>query len=95
MCELEPDNQLLSVLLLFSPPPPCFVILAQDIDHTYYTSKIYSPGDANSKELWVKRDDVWKVCTFLSSSYRQTEVGICHPLILVNKDILYINFEST
>ncbi|XP_029687193.1 plexin domain-containing protein 2 [Takifugu rubripes] len=44
-----------------------------DIDHTYYTSKIYGPGDAASKELWVKRDDMWKVCSFLSSSYRQTE----------------------
>uniref|UniRef100_A0A674NB84 Plexin domain containing 2a n=1 Tax=Takifugu rubripes TaxID=31033 RepID=A0A674NB84_TAKRU len=69
-------NQIISssvCCFLFSPPPPCFLILAQDIDHTYYTSKIYGPGDAASKELWVKRDDMWKVCSFLSSSYRQTE----------------------
>lgn len=80
-------NQIISSLVccfLFPRPLPCFLILAQDIDHTYYTSKIYGPGDAASQELWVKRDDVWKACTFLSSSYRQTEVGICQPLILVN-----------
>ncbi|XP_041805221.1 plexin domain-containing protein 2 [Chelmon rostratus] len=48
-----------------------------DIDHAYYTSKIYSPGDAAGKELWVDIDgmeeDEWKVCGFLSSTHRQAE----------------------
>lgn len=52
----------------------CCLVLGQDIDHTYYTSKIYGPGDAASKELQANRDETWKVCAFLSSSYRQTEV---------------------
>ncbi|XP_056247661.1 plexin domain-containing protein 2-like isoform X1 [Seriola aureovittata] len=48
-----------------------------DIDHAYYTSKIYSPGDAASKELWVNIDEMeeddWKVRGFLSSTHRQAE----------------------
>ncbi|XP_071348985.1 plexin domain-containing protein 2 isoform X1 [Trachinotus anak] len=48
-----------------------------DIDHAYYTSKIYSPGDAASKELWVNIDemeeDEWKGRGFLSSTHRQAE----------------------
>ncbi|XP_040026435.2 plexin domain-containing protein 2 isoform X2 [Gasterosteus aculeatus] len=48
-----------------------------DMDHVYYTSKIYGSGDAGSKELWVNIDemekDEWKVCGFLSSTYRQAE----------------------
>ncbi|XP_076601247.1 plexin domain-containing protein 2 [Chaetodon auriga] len=48
-----------------------------DIDHAYYTSKIYSPGDTAGKELWVNVDemeeDEWKVCGFLSSAHRQAE----------------------
>ncbi|XP_070701604.1 plexin domain-containing protein 2 [Pempheris klunzingeri] len=48
-----------------------------DIDHAYYTSKIYGPGDTASKELWVNIDemeeDEWKVCGFLSSTHRQAE----------------------
>ncbi|KAM9349889.1 plexin domain-containing protein 2 [Symphorus nematophorus] len=48
-----------------------------DIDHAYYTSKIYGPGDAASKELWVNIDemeeDECKVCGFLSSTHRQAE----------------------
>jgi len=49
----------------------------QDIDHAYYTSKLYGSGDAASKELWVNVDQVqeeWKVCGSLSSTYRQAEV---------------------
>ncbi|XP_044077005.1 plexin domain-containing protein 2-like isoform X2 [Siniperca chuatsi] len=48
-----------------------------DVDHTYYTSKIYGPGDAANKELWVNLDEIeedeWKVCGFLSSTHRQAE----------------------
>ncbi|XP_059200979.1 plexin domain-containing protein 2 [Centropristis striata] len=48
-----------------------------DIDHAYYTSKIYAPGDAASKELWVNIDEMeeeeCKVCGFLSSTHRQAE----------------------
>ncbi|GAA6235983.1 plexin domain-containing protein 2-like isoform X1 [Lates japonicus] len=48
-----------------------------DIDHAYYTSKIYGTGDTASKELWVNIDtmeeDEWKVCGFLSSAHRQAE----------------------
>ncbi|XP_047224409.1 plexin domain-containing protein 2-like [Girardinichthys multiradiatus] len=48
-----------------------------DIDHVYYTSKVYGPGDAPSKYLWVnisemKREE-WKVFRLLSSTHRQTE----------------------
>lgn len=53
-------------------------IFWQDNDHAYYTSKIYGPGDAASKELWVNIDemeeDEWKVHGFLSSTHRQAEV---------------------
>lgn len=53
-------------------------IFGQDIDHAYYTSKIYGTGDTASKELWVNTDtmeeDEWKVCGFLSSAHRQAEV---------------------
>nr|XP_020447029.1 plexin domain-containing protein 2-like isoform X2 [Monopterus albus] len=48
-----------------------------DADHTYYTSKIYGPGDAAHKELWVNIDGTeeneWKVHAFLSSTHRQAE----------------------
>uniref|UniRef100_UPI0037E8FD16 plexin domain-containing protein 2-like n=1 Tax=Semicossyphus pulcher TaxID=241346 RepID=UPI0037E8FD16 len=48
-----------------------------DIDHAYYTSKIYGPGDAAGKELWVNieemKEDEWKVSGFLSSTHRQAE----------------------
>ncbi|XP_060940887.1 plexin domain-containing protein 2 [Limanda limanda] len=48
-----------------------------DTDHAYYTSKIYGPGDAAGKELWVDIDkmeeDEWKVHGFLSNTHRQTE----------------------
>ncbi|KAI3374793.1 hypothetical protein L3Q82_021347 [Scortum barcoo] len=51
--------------------------LFQDIDHTYYISKIYSPGDAAGKDLWVNVDemeeDEWKVFGSLSSTHRQAE----------------------
>ncbi|KAM4605238.1 plexin domain-containing protein 2 [Polymixia lowei] len=46
-----------------------------DIDHIYYTSKIYSPGDPGSKGLWVDIDemeeDSWKIHGFLSNTHRQ------------------------
>ncbi|KAM3604931.1 uncharacterized protein V6R79_018182 [Siganus canaliculatus] len=49
-----------------------------NIDHAYYTSKIYSPGDAASKEFWVNFDDMeedeCKVCGVLSSTHRQAEM---------------------
>ncbi|XP_027147743.1 plexin domain-containing protein 2 isoform X2 [Larimichthys crocea] len=48
-----------------------------DIDHAYYTSKIYGPGETASKDLWVNIDeqeeDKWKFCGFLSSTHRQAE----------------------
>ncbi|KAG8014278.1 Plexin domain-containing protein 2 [Nibea albiflora] len=48
-----------------------------DIDHAYYTSKIYGPGETASKDLWVNVDeqeeDKWKFCGFLSSTHRQAE----------------------
>lgn len=59
----------------FKYPYPFFW---QDIDHAYYTSKIYSPGDTANKELWVNVDEMeeddWKVRRFLSSTHRQAEV---------------------
>uniref|UniRef100_A0A3Q1GYX1 Plexin domain containing 2a n=1 Tax=Anabas testudineus TaxID=64144 RepID=A0A3Q1GYX1_ANATE len=51
--------------------------LPHGIDHAYYTSKIYGPGDAASKELWVNMDDVdedqWRVHGFVLSAHRQAE----------------------
>uniref|UniRef100_A0A671TUN7 Plexin domain containing 2a n=1 Tax=Sparus aurata TaxID=8175 RepID=A0A671TUN7_SPAAU len=48
-----------------------------NIDHAYYTSKIYGPGDAMGKELWVNIDeteeDEWKVFGVLSGTHRQAE----------------------
>uniref|UniRef100_I3JQP8 Plexin domain containing 2a n=1 Tax=Oreochromis niloticus TaxID=8128 RepID=I3JQP8_ORENI len=48
-----------------------------DMDHVYYTSKIYAPGDAAGKELWVNiskmEADQQKVRGFLSSTHRQAE----------------------
>ncbi|XP_036939278.1 plexin domain-containing protein 2 [Acanthopagrus latus] len=48
-----------------------------NIDHAYYTSKIYGPGDAAGKELWVNIDeteeDEWKVFGVLSGTHRQAE----------------------
>ncbi|XP_039457800.1 plexin domain-containing protein 2-like [Oreochromis aureus] len=48
-----------------------------DMDHVYYTSKIYAPGDAAGKELWVNiskmEADQQKVHGFLSSTHRQAE----------------------
>ncbi|XP_029380990.1 plexin domain-containing protein 2 isoform X2 [Echeneis naucrates] len=41
-------------------------------DHAYYTSRIYSPGDAASKERWVNVDEQ-KVRGVLSSTHRQAE----------------------
>ncbi|XP_034559873.1 plexin domain-containing protein 2-like isoform X2 [Notolabrus celidotus] len=51
--------------------------IMQDVDHAYYTSKIYSPADMASKEMWVNIDEVkeeeWKLFGFLSSTHRQAE----------------------
>ncbi|XP_075877954.1 plexin domain-containing protein 2 [Nelusetta ayraudi] len=47
-----------------------------NVDHAYYTSKIYGPGDIASRELWVNADEMgeeWKVRGFLSSAHRQAE----------------------
>ncbi|KAM3850431.1 plexin domain-containing protein 2-like [Diretmus argenteus] len=48
-----------------------------DMDHVYYTSKIYGAGDPASRELWVDVDemeeDSWKVHGLLSSTHRQAE----------------------
>lgn len=47
----------------------------QGSDHAYYTSRIYGPGDARGKDLWVNvRGGQWKVLGFLSNSHRQAEV---------------------
>lgn len=53
-------------------------VLGQNIDHAYYTSKIYGPGDAAATGLWVnveemKRDE-GKTQGFLTSTHRQAEV---------------------
>uniref|UniRef100_A0A3Q2WM64 Plexin domain containing 2a n=1 Tax=Haplochromis burtoni TaxID=8153 RepID=A0A3Q2WM64_HAPBU len=48
-----------------------------DMDNVYYTSKIYPPGDAAGKELWVNiskmEADQQKVRGFLPSTHRQAE----------------------
>uniref|UniRef100_A0A3B3Z0X6 Uncharacterized protein n=1 Tax=Poecilia mexicana TaxID=48701 RepID=A0A3B3Z0X6_9TELE len=48
-----------------------------DVDHVYYTSKIYGPGDALSQNLWVNvgqtDGEKWRVLQFLSSSHIQAE----------------------
>lgn len=48
------------------------------MDNVYYTSKIYAPGDAAGKELWVNiskmEADQQKVHGFLPSTHRQAEV---------------------
>lgn len=52
--------------------------MLQDIDHVYYTSKIYGSGDAAGKELWLNvsrmEEDQQKACGFLSTTHRQAEV---------------------
>uniref|UniRef100_A0A673ADF1 Si:ch211-106h4.6 n=1 Tax=Sphaeramia orbicularis TaxID=375764 RepID=A0A673ADF1_9TELE len=51
-----------------------------NIDHAYYTSKIYGSGDTASKELWVNIDEMeeddWRVRGFLSSTHRQAEITV-------------------
>ncbi|XP_010774046.1 plexin domain-containing protein 2 [Notothenia coriiceps] len=44
-----------------------------DIDHAYYTSKVYGSGDG--RDLWVKveEEDEVKLCGLLSSTHRQAE----------------------
>ncbi|XP_043990592.1 plexin domain-containing protein 2-like [Gambusia affinis] len=50
---------------------------SKDVDHVYYTSKLYGAGDALSQYLWVNDDQTdgekWRVLQFLSSSHRQAE----------------------
>lgn len=50
----------------------------QDVDHAYYMSKIYSPGDAARKELWVNITELQRekarLHGFLSNIHRQAEV---------------------
>ncbi|XP_014827926.1 PREDICTED: plexin domain-containing protein 2-like [Poecilia mexicana] len=50
---------------------------SKDVDHVYYTSKIYGPGDALSQNLWVNvgqtDGEKWRVLQFLSSSHIQAE----------------------
>lgn len=51
----------------------------QNVDHAYYTSKIYGPGDRASRELWVNANEMgeeWKVRGFLSNAHRQAEVQV-------------------
>ncbi|XP_046883116.1 plexin domain-containing protein 2, partial [Hypomesus transpacificus] len=47
----------------------------EDMDHSYYTSKIYSPADAAGRDLWVDMLDMdqgrGKVHGVLSSTHRQ------------------------
>lgn len=55
------------------------MILWQNVDHAYYMSKIYGPGDRAARELWVNVDEMgeeWKVRGFLSSAHRQAEVPV-------------------
>ncbi|CAL8344221.1 unnamed protein product [Merluccius merluccius] len=46
-----------------------------DVDHVYYTSKIYGPGDPGSKALWVDIDqmksDSRNVRGFIANTHRQ------------------------
>ncbi|XP_013873779.1 plexin domain-containing protein 2 isoform X2 [Austrofundulus limnaeus] len=46
-----------------------------DVDHVYYTSKIYSLGDAAGKNLWVDETEGgrWTVLGFLSNTHRHVE----------------------
>lgn len=53
------------------------LICGQNVDHAYYISKMYGPGDRAARELWVdveKMGEEWKVRGFLSSAHRQAEV---------------------
>ncbi|KAI5627921.1 plexin domain-containing protein 2, partial [Silurus asotus] len=47
--------------------------IEQDMDHVYYTSKIYQPADTAGKDLWVnfKQMDKGKVQGVLSNTHRQ------------------------
>lgn len=54
-------------------------MFGQNVDHAYYISKIYGPGDRAGRELWVDVDEMgeeWKVRGFLSSAHRQAEVPV-------------------
>uniref|UniRef100_A0A3Q2ZAW5 Plexin domain containing 2a n=1 Tax=Kryptolebias marmoratus TaxID=37003 RepID=A0A3Q2ZAW5_KRYMA len=48
-----------------------------DVDHVYYSSKIYGPGDAADKSLWVNVDETegrrWNVLSFLSNTHKHAE----------------------
>lgn len=56
-------------------------VMLQDVDHVYYTSKIYGLGDAASKNLWVSETDggQWTVLNFLSNTHRHAEVSVEQP----------------
>ncbi|XP_061777057.1 plexin domain-containing protein 2-like isoform X1 [Nerophis ophidion] len=48
-----------------------------NMDHAYYTSTIFGPGDVGGPDVWVnteeKDGDMWKAHGFLSSTHRQAE----------------------
>lgn len=74
---MKPEKLRFVPLDIFRPPywfnlclRHFYLVFGQDIDHAYYTSKLYGPGDAASKELWVNMDEEWKVCGFLASTHR-------------------------
>uniref|UniRef100_A0A3P9DEL7 Plexin domain containing 2a n=1 Tax=Maylandia zebra TaxID=106582 RepID=A0A3P9DEL7_9CICH len=58
-------------------PWPCGEDKQTDMNNVYYTSKIYAPGDAAGKELWVNiskmEADQQKVRGFLPRTHRQAE----------------------
>ena len=55
------------------------------MDHSYYTSKIYSPADAAGRDLWVDMLDMdqgrGKVHGVLSSTHRQAAVRALHCIL--------------
>ncbi|XP_061835800.1 plexin domain-containing protein 2-like [Nerophis lumbriciformis] len=48
-----------------------------NMDHAYYTSAIFGPGDVGGPDVWVNTEeedgDMWKAHGFLSSTHRQAE----------------------
>ncbi|XP_029930432.1 plexin domain-containing protein 2 [Myripristis murdjan] len=71
-----------------------------DVDHAYYTSKIYGPGDPASKELWVDIDemeeDSWKAHGFLSSTHRQAEeITVATGGFIYTGDIIHRMLTAT
>lgn len=69
---LMPCTDLFNMVMVFY----C-LIFGQNVDHAYYISKIYGPGDRAGGDLWVdvgEMGEEWKVRGFLSSAHRQAEV---------------------